>query len=99
MINHTVLITFQRQLSAIEQSAIIEAARNMKSKIMEIRDMRFGVDIGLSSEPGNSFSLTATFDSIEGYKTYQTHPVHQEFIEKHIKPLLAERRAIQYEIS
>ena len=97
-LNHTVLITFQRALSSQESSEIVRDALALKNEIPEIQDLRCGVDIGLCSESGKSFSLSATFASIETYKTYQSHPVHQQFIEKHIKPLLAERRAIQYEI-
>jgi len=97
-VNHSVIVTFQRPLTDSEAREILKDAFAMKSEIKEIQHLRCGMDIGLSGEPNKSFSLTATFDGSESYKTYQSHPVHVQFITRHIKPLMSDRRAIQYEI-
>ena len=97
-IQHVVLITFNRQLSHDEANHLLQAAKVMKNVIPEIIDLRCGVDIGLSGVPGMMFSLTATFKDTESYLTYQNHDCHKEFIERHIKPVLADRKAVQFEI-
>ena len=97
-IQHVVIITFTRQLSQIESDHLIQDARAMTSEIPQIIDLKCGVDMGLSGSPGGMFSLTATFNDVEAYQTYQNHAVHQSFISRHIKPVMAERKAVQFEI-
>jgi len=98
-VQHVVVITFNRELTHDEQQSLLQDARAMKNAIMHILDLKCGIDMGLNGTPGKMFSLAATFDSKEAYVTYQTHPVHQEFISKHIKPVMAERKAVQFEFS
>jgi hypothetical protein len=98
-VQHLVVITFSRELTHDEQQSLLKDANALKTAITEILDLKCGIDMGLNGTPGKMFSLTATFDSKEAYVTYQTHLVHQEFISKHIKPVMADRKAVQFEFS
>ena len=96
-IHHTVIITFTRNLTAEESSELLEAAHAMKARIPAILDIKCGLDLGLSGSAGIMFSLLATFADIHAYEEYRTHPVHVKFIENHIKPVLVDRKAVQFE--
>jgi hypothetical protein len=45
-----------------------------------------------------AFAVVADFDSVQDYLVYRDHPVHREVIEQHIRPIMATRAAVQYEI-
>ena len=96
-VNHSVIIYFRRELSVIEREAILLASRNLPTLIHVIRSFKCGFDLGLSSSPNMAFSLSAEFDSVTDYKSYQNHPSHIHFVETHVKPNMSDRKAIQYE--
>jgi hypothetical protein len=62
-----------------------------------IRAYSFGRDLGLG-EGNASFVVVGDFDSVAGYEAYRDHPVHQELIATTIRPILAGRSAVQYEL-
>ena len=99
MINHVVILTLSRRVTSLERVNILNAAHNMKEGMPFIRSLECGFDAGIAGDENSSFSLTAKFDSKGCYLEYAKHPLHLNFIEKHIKPILAVdgRRAIQYE--
>ena len=86
-------------MTTAEMADIRAAVSSMMNEIGIAKSFECGFDIGLSNPAGQSFSLTARFDSPESYRGYATHPSHVEFVDKFIKPHLAEngRKAIQYE--
>jgi hypothetical protein len=96
-INHSVIITFRRVLTQQERQALLTDANSMKGSIPEIIRLKCGFDLKLSGAETEIFSLNASFDNVEAYKTYQSHPVHKRFIEAHIQPLMVERKAVQFE--
>jgi hypothetical protein len=56
-----------------------------------------GRDLGV--QDGNAdFALVADFTDQEGLVTYANHPDHQAVIHNLIRPILAQREAIQYVI-
>jgi stress responsive alpha/beta barrel protein len=60
-------------------------------------DVSFGRDLGV--QDGNAdFALVADFTDQEGLATYANHPDHQAVIQNLIRPILAQREAIQYVI-
>jgi hypothetical protein len=65
--------------------------------IPEIRRYDMGPDAGVN--PGNhEFVVVADFDTLEDYLVYRDHPVHREVIETVIRPIMASRAAVQYEL-
>ena len=61
-----------------------------------LRAYRMGVDLGIN-EGNFEWAAVADFDDLEGYLTYRDNPEHQAIIAEFIRPIIAERAAIQYE--
>ncbi|GAA3786023.1 hypothetical protein GCM10022226_00160 [Sphaerisporangium flaviroseum] len=95
MFRHVVLFTWVAGTTD-EQKATVEAAlKELPGAIPEIRRYEIGSDAGVN--PGNhEFAVVADFDSVEDYLVYRDHPVHRAVIADAIKPILAERAAVQY---
>ena len=43
--------------------------------------------------------VVADFDDVDGYLVYRDHPDHQAVIAEHIRPILADRAAVQYHLA
>lgn len=100
VVNHVVIMSLHRAASDVEQSIIRDAFRVMARRIGTVKSFECGFDLGYSGIKAQTFSLIAKFDSMDEYLTYAKHPLHLEFVETHIKPILAEggRHAVQYEV-
>ena len=61
-----------------------------------LRAYRMGADLGVN-EGNFEWAAVADFDDLEGYLTYRDHPEHRAIIAEYIRPIIAERAAIQYE--
>ena len=61
-----------------------------------LRAYRMGADLGVN-EGNFEFAAVADFDDLEGYLTYRDNPEHRAIIAEFIRPIMAERAAIQYE--
>ena len=98
-IHHVVIMNFKHPL----EDAAIKDMRNAVIRMMEdinaVKSYECGFDIGLSGSGGQSFSLTARFDSVDGYRAYASHPSHINYVKTYVEPIIADngRRAIQYE--
>ncbi|WP_424536612.1 Dabb family protein [Sphaerisporangium viridialbum] len=97
MFRHVVLFTWVAGATE-EQKATVEAGlRELPGVIPEIRRYDIGADAGIN--PGNyEFAVVADFDSVEDYLVYRDHPVHRALIADAIRPILANRAAVQYEV-
>ena len=54
-------------------------------------------DLGIN-EGNFDWAAAADFDDLEGYLTYRDNPEHRAIIAEFIRPIIAERAAVQYEI-
>ncbi len=96
MFRHVIQLRFKDGTSAEQIAALHAALAELPRQIPEIRRYHFGDDARLVD--GNwDFALVAEFDSEDGYLVYRTHPAHLAVIEHHIKPLLKERAAVQFD--
>ena len=96
MFRHVVMFRWTEGASAVEVDALAAALRELPSQIPEIRDYRIGPDAGVN-EGNFAFVVVADFASLDGYLVYRDHPAHQDVIRDHIRPILAERAAVQYD--
>lgn len=97
MFRHAVLFTFAPQTTQEQQQELARQLRTLPGAIEQIKAYRVGVDAGLN--PGNyQFAVVADFDSVDDYLVYRDHPVHRAIIERYVKPIVADRAAVQYEI-
>lgn len=97
MIRHVVLMRTRHPLPAEEKETIVRSLRELPSLVPDIRRYSVGFDAGVSD--GNSdLAVVADFDDVEGYLRYAGHPSHQEMIAELLRPVLAERVAVQYAV-
>ena len=97
MIRHVSVLTFVPGTSDQDIAKLEAELAALPSQIPELTEYRFGRDAGLSD--GNaSFGIVADFPSIESFVAYRDHPAHQAVLRDTIKPILAHRSAVQYEI-
>ena len=72
-----------------------EVAR-LPSLVPSLRAFASGADAGVNQ--GNfDFAAAADFDDVDGYLAYRDHPEHRAIVEKFIRPIAAQRAAVQYE--
>ncbi len=63
----------------------------------QIRAYRYGADAKVS-EGNFDFAIVADFDDVESFRAYVVHPAHQRLVAEAIRPLVAERAAVQFRI-
>ncbi len=97
MFRHVVLMRWKEETTADQLSHMEAGLAGLPALVPEIRDYKFGADAGVS--PGNfDFAIVADFDDVESYVVYRDHPDHVALINDRIKPLVAERVAVQHEL-
>jgi hypothetical protein len=92
-----VLFRWKAEATAEDVSKVEAALHQLPAKIPCILAYRFGRDLGV--QDGNAdFALVADFSDEEGLRTYADHRDHQAVLANTIRPILAQREAIQYVI-
>ncbi len=74
MIRHIVLFQIKDEYKA-EIPQLVKNFYGMKGKIEGLMDLEAGQDV-LHSERSYDIALVTTFDSMDAFRAYQTHPVH-----------------------
>ncbi len=96
MIRHTVMFRWKPGTTPADVAAVTEGLGGLPAAIAEIREYRFGHDIGINS--GNfDFVVVADFADVDDYIVYRDHPLHRALIADRIAPLIAERAAVQFD--
>ncbi len=98
MFRHVVLLKWTESATAGERQAVLDGLATMPAAIPEIRAYRFGPDAG-AAEGNHDVAVVADFEDKAGYLVYATHPAHVALITEKIRPILAARAAVQYEVS
>lgn len=93
-VRHVVMFRWSDEAPDGHVDAVGEALGRLPALIPEIRDYRFGPDIGVN-EGNFDYVVTADFDSVEDYVTYRDHPDHREVVTGLIVPNIAARSAVQ----
>ncbi|MGQ0743783.1 MAG: Dabb family protein [Acidimicrobiales bacterium] len=96
MLCHVVVFDFKPEVTEGQVDQLAAGLELLAAKVDSIRSYRFGPDVG--ARAGNSrFALVAEFDDLAGFVTYAEHPMHLAFIAQQLTPLVASRRAVQFE--
>ena len=74
MIRHIVLFRIKDEYKD-EIPQLVKNFYTMKGKVEGMLDLESGADI-LKSERSYDLALITTFDSMESFNAYQTHPLH-----------------------
>lgn len=96
-VRHVVCFTWADDASPEAITATESALRALPGLIPEVRAFSLGPDLGLA--PGTSdLALVADFDDAEAWQRYQDHPAHQRVVVEHVRPILAARAAVQFQV-
>ena len=96
-VRHMVMFVWNDDVDQDHIDAVGAALAGLPASIPEIREYRFGPDLGVST--GNAeFAVTALFDDEAGYLTYRDHPDHQAVIASCFAGRVASRSAIQIHV-
>lgn len=96
MFTHVVLMTFKEDAPADLADEIVDALSGLPAAIPELKEYRIGKDLGLAE--GNwQLGVVATFDNEAGYRTYSQHPAHLKIVTELVRPMVAQRAALQFE--
>ncbi|MFL6095212.1 MAG: Dabb family protein [Blastococcus sp.] len=97
MIRHVVVFTWSPDADADRRAAILEALRRLRRDVGGMTSLVVADDAGLSD--GNADTvLIADFPDVEAYYRYAQDPVHLAVLAEHVRPWLAQRSAVQYQI-
>ncbi len=93
-LRHVVLFRWNDEATPRAVAAMCEALATLPAQIPELVDYRFGSDAGLA-EDNWDFAVVADFADQAGYEAYCDHPAHHVVIAERIRPLVAQRAAVQ----
>jgi hypothetical protein len=94
---HVVLLRWIADATEEQRSHVTSGLAELPGLIPEIRDYRFGADAHMS-EGNFDLAIVADFDDVDAYLVYRDHPDHVSLIKERIRPILADRAAVQHEI-
>jgi hypothetical protein len=95
---HVALFRWTAESTDAQRSAVPPALAELPALIPELRDYRFGPDAGLAPGANFDFAVVADVDSVDDFRTYATHPAHVRVLDEVVRPIMAERAAVQYEL-
>jgi hypothetical protein len=97
MFRHVVMFRWTDATTDDDVAAMASALAGLPAVIPEIRRYEQGPDAGIND--GNfDYAIVADFDAVDGYLVYRDHPMHQQMIADLVRPIMAERVAVQYEV-
>ncbi len=97
MIRHVVHFTWSDAADADRRAAAVAALRGLPDRVPGSLTFTVASDAGLAA--GNAHTvLVADFPDAETFRAYATDPVHQAVLAEHVRPYLAARSAVQYEV-
>jgi hypothetical protein len=92
---HVVMFRWREDATAEQKKILEDRLNTLPGAIPELRAYAVGGDAGIND--GNfDFAVVADFADRDAYLVYRDHPMHRKVIEDHIKPIVAERCAVQY---
>lgn len=94
MLRHIVLLRFREDADPEQVEALVADFLGIGDQIPGIESLALHRDLGLN--PINAHAmLELEFADPVAWRTYQDHPVHQDFVRNRVAPILEERAAIQ----
>ena len=97
MLRHVVLFTWSESADADRRGTTVEALRRRREDVGGMTSLVVSDDAGLVE--GNAHTvLVADFPDAEAFGRYAQDPTHQAVIAEHVRPWLAARSAVQYEV-
>jgi hypothetical protein len=95
MFRHVVMFRFRPEASAEQRQAMAESLSGLPAAVPQIRRYVIGPD-ARELEGNWDFVIVADFDTVEDWRIYTADATHQQVITERIRPIIAERAAVQY---
>lgn len=96
MFRHVALFRWKDGTTADQVAEVTATLVALPGLIPELRGYQVGPDAAVS-EGNFDYAVVADFDDPAGYQAYATSPHHVAASTEVIRPILAERAAVQYE--
>ena len=97
MLRHVVVFTWSEDADEERRAATLAELRRLPETVGGMTSFAIGPDAGLRA--GNAHAaLVADFPDADAWRDYARHPRHLEVIAEHVRPFLAARSAVQYEV-
>jgi len=97
MLRHVVIFTWTEDTTPETRAATVAALRRLPEEVGGMTSFAVGPDAGLVE--GNAHTaLVADFADADAYRAYAADARHLAVIAEHVKPHLASRSAVQYEV-
>jgi hypothetical protein len=97
MVRHIVLFRWKPGTSQQSLESLEHALAGMPKLCPSIRRYRFGRNLGLQ-EGGFDFGIVADFADAAAWREYWANEAHQKLIAEKVRPIVAERVALQLEL-
>ena len=97
MLRHVVLFTWTEDTGPDRRDETVAALRRLPEEVGGMTAFAVGPDAGLVE--GNAHTaLVADFPDAAAFGRYAADPRHLQVVAEHVKPFLAARSAVQYEV-
>jgi hypothetical protein len=96
MIRHIVMFRWTPEATDEQKRRVTAELSRLPALLPGLRAYHMGTDLGVN-EGNFEWAAVADFDDLEGYLTYRDNPEHRAIIAEFIRPIAAERAAVQYE--
>jgi uncharacterized protein (DUF1330 family) len=97
MLRHVVLFTWSDAVDPERRRRTVAALRRLREDVGGMSSLEVSDDAGLVE--GNAHTvLVVDFADAEAFRRYASDPTHQAVIAEHVRPWLASRSAVQYEV-
>jgi hypothetical protein len=98
VIRHCVLLRFVDHATEDQRRAVLDGLAALPGTIDAIERYEYGPDAGLAE--GNwDLAVTGDFADEDAYRAYAGHPAHLDLIAERIRPILADRAAVQFHLA
>jgi hypothetical protein len=97
VLRHVVLFTWSDAADEIRRAETLAALRRLPEEVGGMTAFTVGPDAGLDDRNVDA-ALVADFPDEESWRRYQDDPRHLAVIAEHVKPWLAARTAVQFEV-
>lgn len=94
---HVVMFRWKPGTSAAQLAELERGLQALPAQVPEIRSYRYGAD-ARAAEGNFDFAIVADFADVDAWRRYVAHPAHQKLIAERIRPILAERAAVQHRL-
>jgi hypothetical protein len=95
-VRHVVLLRFHPDATDQQLTHLRSGLDELPGIVGTTRAYHHGPDLSLA-DGNHQYAIVADFADLAGYEAYRDHAWHQQLIAERLRPILANRTAVQYE--